>query len=120
MPNSFFDNKTATSYKALIFAFDDDYYYGAFYRQYEGDFKQFLAPIYFDRDDVNFEEESKDFSLLYFNPNNNIDSQTLIDFEKEYMDELESAFGKIMYQHREAIAQALKKDGKTIEISLLE
>lgn len=84
MENSFFNNKQAIAYKVLITSFDDDYYYGTFYRAYEGGFKQHIGNIYLD-----FDDQDDDFphSYVYFScPVIIHDRQLFVDFE---LDEVE-------------------------------
>ena len=108
--NSTFDTLTATSYNAIITSFDDDYYYGTFYRRYEEGHRQFLSHFY-----VCLDSEA---SSLYFDGADKIDEQTLTDFETDDTDRLEDELFKTIYESGNIVFQAVKKEGGRIDLIL--
>jgi hypothetical protein len=101
---------TATSYNAIITSFDDDYYYGTFYRRYEEGHRQFLSHFY-----VCLDSEA---SSLYFDGADKIDQQTLTDFEVDGLFLLENKLFKTIYESDNTIFQAVKKEGGRIDLIL--
>lgn len=108
--NSTFDTMTATSYNAIITSFDDDYYYGTFYRRYEEGHRQFLSHFYICLD--------SEASSLYFDGADKIDEQTLTDFETDDTDRLEDELFKTIYESDNIVFQAVKKEGGRIDLIL--
>jgi len=105
-----FTDKTAIAYKAIITSFDDDYYYGTFFREYEDGCKEYLSAFYICLDSEN--------SSLYFDGTDKLDEHTLTDFVADDTDRLEDEMFKIIYQSAHAIHSALKIEGKMIELEI--
>lgn len=114
MSNSFFDNKTPESYCASIISFDDDYYYGQFYRRYEDGFKQFLC---------NFKLDLDESALITVENTDFIDRQICNDFEVDLNQtrndrilSLLETFENEICKSSDLIFKVLKSDGGTVHL----
>ena len=118
---SFFSDKTAVAYKVTITSFDDDYYYGTFYREYEKGFKQFIGNVYIDLDD-----DANDYphTHLFFSNEIGYDRELFTDFELDDVEQdasqLEDAVSRIVMRSARIIYRAVKQDGKTIDLIIEE
>lgn len=118
---SFFSDKTAVAYKVTITSFDDDYYYGTFYREYEKGFKQFIGNVYIDLDD-----DANDYphTHLFFSNEIGYDRELFTDFELDDVEQdasqLEDAVSRIVTRSARVIYRAVKQDGKTIDLIIEE
>ena len=121
---SFFNNKTAIAYRVVITSFNDDYYYGSFYREFEGGFKQHIVNFHLDLDDNDALDPNYDFphSYLHFNPEKDHyhDRQLFIDFKLDEVErddaDIERVIERVILKWSNLIYKALKQDGKTFDL----
>lgn len=109
-----FNKRTALSYNVRIISFDEDYYYGQFYRVYEGNLKRFLSNFKLDLDNG--------VASVFLDRDNNLDRQAFDDFGVEFPDDKDLLRDQINERISEAlqpsvttIFQVIKQEGGTIE-----
>ncbi|MBE0438067.1 MAG: hypothetical protein IBX56_19990 [Methylomicrobium sp.] len=121
MNKSFFDGKIASGYRLDIVSFDDDYYYGIFYRSYEHE-----NPAKMYREHISFMKIDLDNPIqVLLDSVTEPDRQTYIDFEIDYLVEdrdylLQEKIENIIEPQAHAIFSAVKREGLKIDLILRE